>query len=574
MPVMKMRNLGSVGVVTDLPSYELPPNAWSDALNVRFEGTKISSIGGNRPVLKKGMPTNTVPLSITGYGFDEQGIGTSWIYGTNDSLYRADLATQENISRRLDKTQDPNINPATYNLGKGTWYYTTISNALVMTTKNEIPQGITPSLKYFNDLPNWGKTFIDYDKKTGDIISSTDNYWRTEKIRTYKNFLIALNMTEGTSVADTVNYSQRVRWSNITNINELPNNWDEADTSGSAGYNDLTNAKGVIVDGVPLRDMFIIYTSNDVFNMQYIGGNNIFRFTKMFNNSGLIAPECAVEYEGNHFVVSPDDIYVHNGSTKKSVVTGRIKERLIKEITSVNAEATKVFANSSKKEIWISYVAEGTEEGSNFCNKAAIWNWEYNTWTFHDLPAVTDVSIVNIPFEKLKSWSDFDQPTDTWESPEFSEDPWFEAKGNFLNQSLLASSNHGRFYLLDQGDFFYSKEDDKTDGNETVIPLVKKIERHLIDFDEMGIDPWQNKRIRRIYPQFRGKNKIEISLDGNHDPYLLPAYSQSQTFDMKQDIKADFRMNDKYISVKFEDHTAGSWDFAGYDVDLILGGRR
>lgn len=575
MPIMKMRNLGSLGVVTDLPSYELPPHAWSDALNVRFQGTKISSIGGNIPVITKGMPRDTVPLSITGYGFDEKGIGTSWIYGTKDSLYKADLATHKNISRRLDRTQDGNVHPSIYNVGNNSWYYTTISNALVMTTRNEIPQGITPTLEFFNDLPNWGKTFIEYDEDTREISKSVNNYWRTDKIRTYKNFLIALNMVEGSTVADAVNYSQRVRWSNITDINDLPTNWDEADTSGSAGYNDLTNAKGVIVDGVALRDMFIIYTSNDVFNMQYIGGNNIFRFTKMFNNSGLIAPECAVEYEGNHFVVSPDDIYVHNGSTKKSVVTGRVKERLIKEITSVNGSATKVFANAPKKEIWITYVAEGSPESTVYCNSAAIWNWEYNTWTFHELPAVTDVNIVNIPSENVRSWSDFtNTSTDTWDSAARSSEPWSEAKGNFLNQSLLASSNHGRFYLLDQGDFFHHKENDSAVGEETILPLQKRLERNLIDFDELGIDPWQNKRIRRVYPQFKGRNSIEISIDGNHDPYLLPSYSQSQTFDMKKDIKTDYRINDKYISIKFEDHDAGSWDFAGYDIDFILGGRR
>lgn len=575
MPVMRMRNLGSVGVVTDLPPYELPPHAWTDALNVRFQGTKISSIGGNIPTLKAGMPSDTTPLSITGYGFDEKGIGTSWVYGTKNTLYKADLTGHKNVSKRVDGTQDSKRSPYIYNVGKGTWYYTTISNALVMTTKKEVPQGITPSLEFFNDLPNWGKTFITYDKETGVESGFTQEYWRAEKIRTYKNFLIALNMKEGSSSISAKDYSQRVRWSNITDIDQLPVDWDHASTSGSAGFNDLTNAKGIIVDGVPLRDMFIIYTSNDVFNMQYIGGNNIFRFTKMFNNSGLLAPECAVEYEGNHFVVSPDDIYVHNGSTKRSVVTGRIKDRLIQEITSVNADATKVFANAPKKEMWITYVSEGSRESSNFCNKAAIWNWEYNTWTFHDLPAVTDVNMVNIPSEDLKVWSDFtDRTKDTWKSSEQNATPWFEAKGNFLNQSLLAASNHGRFYLLDQGDLFHSKANDLPDGAETVQPLVKRVERALIDFDELEIDPWQNKRIRRIYPQFKGKNFIEISVDGNHDPYLLPSYSQSQTFDMKKDIKSDFRVNDKYISIKFEDHNAGSWDFAGYDIDFILGGRR
>lgn len=573
MPIMKMRNLGSVGVVTDMPSYELPPNAWSNANNVRFEGSRISSIGGNRVTLKKGMPANEIPLSVTGFGYDSQGLGTSWVYGTSQNLYKADLVSHKLVNKRVDNTQDPNIAPYVYNVGNHSWYYTSISNVLVMNTPNEAPQGLVPQQEFFQELPNWGKTFITYNTD-GSIATSNNNYWRTSKVRTYKNFLIALNMTEGNDSADSKNYTQRVRWSDITNIDSLPHSWDDADTTNSAGFNDLTNAKGIIVDGVPLRDMFIIYTTNDVFNMQYIGGNAIFRFTKLFNNSGLIAPECAVEYEGNHFVVAPDDIYVHNGSTKKSVVSGRVKERLIKEITSVNAAATKVFANASSKEIWITYVAEGSEAGASHCNKAAIWNWEYSTWTFHDLPAVTDVSMVNIPADKLKSWNDFDQPVDTWNSEDYEEARWTNLKGNFLNQSLLASSRHGRFYLLDQGSLFHTKIDDKPDGEEIVYSLPKMLERTFIDFDEMGIDPWQNKRIRRVYPQFSGKGLVDISVHGDPDPSLLPSYSQSQEFDITKDIKTDYRVNDKYISIRLSDDSGGEWSFAGYDIDFILGGRR
>lgn len=569
MPVMKMRNLGSVGVITDLPSYELPPNAWSDALNVRFQGNRISSIGGNLPVLERGMPDNTIPLTISGYNFDEKGIGASWVYGTSDSLYKTDSATHTLISKRVDGSQDGSKAAHAYTVRDNKWDYTIISNALVMNTQSEPPQGIIGEMEFFEDLPNWGKTAITYNSD-GSVESATESYWRANKIRTYKNFLIALNTTEGASSSVAENYPQRIRWSDITDINQLPRNWDDSSTTNSAGFNDLTNAEGIIIDGIPMRDMFVVYTSNDVFVMQYIGGNSIFRFTKLFNDSGLLSSECAVEFEGKHFVVSPDDIYVHNGSTKQTVVSNKIRERLINEITSVNAEATKVFANAGSKEIWVTYVTPGSSTKANYCNRAAIWNWEFNTWTFYELPAITDINMVNIPLGKLKTWDEFDKQ-ETWADIPGS---WTRVRGNFLNQQIVASSNHGRFYLLDTGDSFYSKEDDLPTGKASVAKLPRMLERDFIDFDEMGIDPWQNKRIRRIYPQFSGQGKIQISIQGNPDPSEKPLYNQNQTFDMSKDIKSDFRINDKYISVRFEDLSGSEWSLAGYDLDFILGGRR
>ena len=42
MPIVRQRNLGAQGVITDQDPYALPAGTWSNGVNVRFRNNKIS----------------------------------------------------------------------------------------------------------------------------------------------------------------------------------------------------------------------------------------------------------------------------------------------------------------------------------------------------------------------------------------------------------------------------------------------------------------------------------------------------------------------------------------------------
>ena len=93
-------------------------------------------------------------------------------------------------------------------------------------------------------------------------------------------------------------------------------------------------------------------------------------FKKLFNDSGILAPECVVEVEGSHFVVTQNDVILHNGATKKSIASNRVKNMLINEVCLVNPLATRVHLHQDKKEVWVLYVGPGepeTERDGLFC---------------------------------------------------------------------------------------------------------------------------------------------------------------------------------------------------------------
>lgn len=63
---MKYRidNLSQIGIVDDLPNYELPDNAFSDGSNVRFTDGKVIKTKGWQSVFS--LPRNATTLTLTG----------------------------------------------------------------------------------------------------------------------------------------------------------------------------------------------------------------------------------------------------------------------------------------------------------------------------------------------------------------------------------------------------------------------------------------------------------------------------------------------------------------------------
>jgi len=98
----------------------------------------------------------------------------------------------------------------------------------------------------------------------------------------------------------------------------------------------------------------------------------------------MLARRCVQEFEGKHFVVGQNDVYVHNGTTYQSVIDNRRKRFLFSDMDGSEYEKTYVYSNYAEKEMWVCYVESG--HLAALPNKALVWNWTYNTWGVRDLP--------------------------------------------------------------------------------------------------------------------------------------------------------------------------------------------
>lgn len=561
MPIMRVREIGGKGVVKDLPAFELPPNVWSDALNVRFQANRIEKVGGYFPVLTEGMPEEESPLAIL-----YRNNTLDQLYATNKSLYLINGKSHYNISKLVDPdgdAEDPD-NWYEYNADpSSTWYYTTLSNAVVLNTPQEVPQGLTPFMDHFVDLPGWGKP-----TKDSPVVD-----WRCGRIRAFRNYLVALDMTE-----QGIHLPQRVRWSNVAYVNSLPPDWIENEIAKDGGFNDLTDANGRIIDGIPLRDSFVIYTDKETYLMDYVGGTFVFQWRKLFSDSGILAPECAVEFEGKHFVISQDDIFVHNGSSRQPIASGRVKKWLIDEISSSNPAATKVFAYSPAKEIWITYVGPGRADPDNpdlawQCNKCAVWNWEWDTWTFFDIPLSYDINMAPPPQLDAMAWLDFIDPeTDTWDSAQWARQQWSEIGKDFVSNVPYIASPDRCLYTLDIGkdQITYKYEDQSV----KVRPVLADLQRYHLDMDELVESTRLHKFLKTITPQFRGNGQINVYVGGSFNPTDEPSWDNHQIFDIEEDVKIDAFSNNRYPAIRFIDYSDGTWSMQAYDVEFVVEGNR
>src|SRR3546814_12047020 len=86
-----------------------------------------------------------------------------------------------------------------------------------------------------------------------------------------------------------------VKWSDLTGFGAGPATWDHTSPSNSAGENIINEMKVEIIDGLSLRDSFIIYAKNEVWTMDYIGGNYLFRWRKIYDKVGILHQNCLVQ---------------------------------------------------------------------------------------------------------------------------------------------------------------------------------------------------------------------------------------------------------------------------------------
>lgn len=517
MAQVVVKGLSQYGVITDVPPFETPANAWTSVTNCSFNNGGISKSGTRLSVMNDSVPTvNKI------YPRDK-----NIYYGTADKIYLSNGVTNIDVSRTGD-AYTPDVE----------WFTTELSNVIIFTNESNDPQMLRPIDTKFSNLTAWGT-------ESGSTVT-----WRTKKIRSYKNFLIAIGMQE-----DGTDYPQRIRWSDIALPNSVPPSWDATDTTKSAGFNDLSEAKGELVDAVQMGEYLVLYTTQEVYLMSYVGGNDIFTFRKLFDELSILAPECAVQINGGHFVMTASDIVLHNGSTWQSIIENKIKDQLYQTIISTNTAKIKVQNYPAKQEVWVLYPSSVNAS----LDRAAIYSISTGTWTYRELPNVTAITYGQIPGDNNLIYDYQDYTYDGGDQRTLNS---FNGIGqDFVRNSLFVSTKENKWWAVDE-------------GSTGTINLPSTAIKQNLDFDDYGVEATSHKMIRSIYPQIQGTGKIYISIGVAENPYDSPYWSNSVEFDIQTDRKADFRVSGRYMSIRFQSFDQNPWTMTGYGIDVIPRGTR
>lgn len=540
MPTIPLRELGKIGVITDLNPVDLPPNALSDARNVRFARGRISNAAVWREAIAS--PSGGTPVFLfsaeKANDFDILG------YITKDGkAYHVNNGTVTDVT-------PPAYTPAN---STATRSFCALQGVYYTNQEDRVPWYFSSGSTDYANLPNWN---------TND---------RCKVLRSYKDFLVALNVTKNGS-----SFPNMVKWSNIALYDAVPDSWDPSDTTKSAGENLLGEVQTAILDGMALRNSFIIYAMDQAWTMEYTAGPDVFQFFKLFGDRGIVSTNCVAEVDGVHFVFDKNDIYIHDGvSPPKSIVANKVQNRIFRNIDLTKSDAFFVYHDKPAGELWFCYNSllgdlKWKGEDCPYCNVAAVFNYNEDTWTFHDLPNLTGMAFIS--WQTGETYADVASLTYDTVSSAYSDFISNTIKSTFATSVSATGITTTRLLNMDNGLAVSLPFPSVTEL--AVTPFAQRIG---MDLDEIVPELRNYKNYRAIYPQVLVEDAsapLSFKFGGTDMPQQALEWDTLQSFEGTTDYKVDTRARGRYLAWYFEGVNNNSYSLSGFDLDMVALSRR
>jgi hypothetical protein len=365
--------------------------------------------------------------------------------------------------------------------------------------------------------------------------------------------LVALNITQ-----DGVNFPRVVKWSTEAATQSLPPSWNETTSTVDAGEFELADTKGDILDGLQLRDSFMIYKEDAVYSMTFIGTPFIFSFRQLSPTIGAISKNCVAEFDGGHAIFGKGNFYINDGQRIKPILPMKLKEYVFQSIDGAQTGKCFVVADYGRTEILFCFTADGAP--TNEPNKAVVWNYITNTFTIRDIPDLAHMGYGNVGNPvRATTWA---ATTETWET---ITGPWTMSYDLQDKVLLFADPGNTKLYR------------DNSGNKEDTTLMTSYIERSGLSMNSQGQpDHSSVKRISAIWP------KMSISSDNSIKIYLGTSMSTEEgitwnaptDFNPNTQSKVSVRGTGKFYAVKFESTTDMDWELDGYAIDIQEVGQR
>jgi hypothetical protein len=539
MPNFPVRGVGAGGIVTDRSPYDLDLNTWSNGLNVRFSGGNVERYS----VFRDAYPNCDYPLTA-------DGLPSGILLRRTPTDERSVYCTRDFQFLGVDSAGAfVDFSPTSGTFAANDLRYTNafVGGVTYVNRSDEVPHYITPAGTEFAVVPDWPETYT------------------AASVREFGDFLIALNVTKDTSPNQALyKWTDAIQYGTVASFDLTPE-------GTLAGENVLNDAQSGLVDGLSLRNSFMMYTSTDVYALNYIGGDFIFETDRLFADDGVIALNCVVEVNNKHYVFGTQDLYVHDGITKESLTARRVHKNVFSIIDFANRDKCFVYHDSAQSEIGFAFptlLDEVTPSTTGGCNMAAVYNYADDTWTYVQLPNA--VGSVTMRLNASEAWS---SQTLTWADMDTA---WTSFEGSEARTIALASSGDAterpRTLLLDH----------PMKGRSSM-PVVSAYqyesvaERVGMDMDNIGAEITGRKMLKRLLPQV-------ATLDPDAEFYIQLGRSRfsgsdviwepRKRFDPFTMYKLDTRNTGRYLAIRIIGVGGTAFELSGYDLDLIQISRR
>lgn len=374
-----------------------------------------------------------------------------------------------------------------------------------------------------------------------------------KSMRAFRSFLVAMNIKQAG-----VKFPRLVKWSTEAAIQTTPASWNETTSTVDAGEYELADTKGDILDGMQLRDTFMIYKEDAVYSMTYVGTPFIFSFRQLSPTVGAIATNCVAEFDGGHAVFGKGNFYINDGQRLKPILPQKLREYVFETIDGAQIAKCFVAADYGRTEILFCFTQDGAATAEP--NKAVVWNYITNTFTLKDIPDVAHMGYGNVGDPVLPStWA---SATTTWAT---ITGPWTMSYALQDKVLLFADPVNTKLYR------------DRSGNKKDTALMTSYVERTGLSLNAQGQPDFTGvKRISAIYPKMsiNGSNSMTVSLgtsmstEGGYD------WKSAVLFNPDTQSKVSIRGTGKFYAVKFESSTDMDWELDGYALEIDNAGNR
>jgi hypothetical protein len=379
------------GVSYDVAAHELAEDFWSFAQNVLFRKGFASRVLGNRAAY------GSIPTDV--YHLRNALIDTTsfWLIFGLDEIHALETSNQDDV------TPVAGLTPISH---PWQWATTLLNGVPCATNGLDAPLYWAGSVAApFVDLPDFPATTI------------------CKSLIAYKYHLFALDI-DGPSG----HFENQVLWSDAADPGAVPASWTAA-ADNEAGSAEIADSPGPVMCGEILRGTLMLYKRSSTTAVNYIPeSNEIFAFETLFTSSGALTRHGVCDVNGQHFVVTDGDVILTDGTNRRSVAEGRMKDYLFRQLDQTYYENLFVVYDRARNEVLTFFPEQG---GNGTCTKAIVYNLARDTWGVKDLECRhAAVGIVNDT-----------SPDETWDGDSGAWDDdasyWNQANYTLATEALL-----------------------------------------------------------------------------------------------------------------------------------------
>lgn len=332
-----------------------------------------------------------------------------------------------------------------YNFFWGTDYWVDMANIKIFWVTNfSGPTG--DPIRYTNGVA--GTNWVDFAPQ----IDASGNFLeQCLALLPFRGRLLAFNTWEGTSLAGSIQYPQRIRWAAIGNPFTVtspivtavnPTAWRD-DIRGQGGFLDLPTSQAITSVGF-VRDNLVIFCERSTWQLRYTGRSIApFQIEKVNTELGAESTFSAIQFDTSLVGVGDKGIVECDSFSSK-----RIDVKIPDLVFYFNNNAfgpQRVYGIRdffNKLAYWIyPYQSDNTNSGT-YPNRRLLYNYENDSWAIF-----TDslTALGTFQPQSGRTWASFTEvPTDYWESQQV---PWVAIPQLFL--PIIGGNQQGYVELLD-----------------------------------------------------------------------------------------------------------------------------